>query len=94
MDRLTNRCFYRLFFEEIRTGNGGTRADIDELFKLASAEALADIKRADDDSAKDAGFLDKTAWHWFGGILSFLWRCVSFYVYYGSAMYVGSGGQL
>jgi hypothetical protein len=92
-DRLTDRCFYSLLFEEIRIGNG-SRIDIDELFKLASAEALVDIKRADNESAEEAGILDKTAWHWFGGALSFLWRCASFYLYYRSAIYVGSGGRM
>jgi hypothetical protein len=91
-DRLTNRCFYKLLFERIRDGHS-SGLDVEELFAVASKDALADIERANRASAADAGFLDTTAWHWFGGIISFLWRCVSFGVYYGSALYLGSGGS-
>ena len=90
-DRLTNRCFYKILFEELRDGRSAN-VDVDELFQFAAKEALADIKRAGDYSAIQAGFLDTKAWHWIGGILSFLWLCVSFGVYYGSTLYLGSGG--
>ena len=89
LDLLTNRIFYKLLFEQIRGGSGAA-VDVDELFNLASKEAVADMKRAAEDSAVDAGFFDKTGWHWIGGVLSFIWRCVSSILYYGSALYVGS----
>ena len=92
MDRLTNRCFYTILFQELRDGRSAS-VDVDELFQLAAKEALADIKRAGDDSAIQAGFLDTKAWHWIGGILLFLWLSVSFGLYYGSALYLGSGGS-
>src|SRR5262249_35585667 len=43
-DRLTNRIFYKLLFQEIRDGSGA-HIDVDDLFRLASEEAGADIKR-------------------------------------------------
>src|SRR5262249_60115602 len=86
-DRLTNRIFYKLLFQEIRDGSGA-HIDVDDLFRLASEEAGADIKRASDESDAEAGFLGTTAWHWFGGIISFLWLAVSFWLYYGSALYL------
>ena len=73
-DRLTNRFFYKLLIEEIQAGNTTASIDVDELFKRASAEADADIKRASDESHGDAGFFDTTRWHVFGGILSFIWQ--------------------
>lgn len=88
-DRLTNRLFYKLLWEQMRTG-GAQAVDVDELFKEASAAAAADVKIADEGSRLD-GF-DSTAWHWFGGLLSFLWLIVSSLLYYGSALIVGSGG--
>jgi hypothetical protein len=90
-DRLTNRCFYKLLVEEIRAGNSTTSLDVDELFRRASSEASADIKRASDESASDAGFLDTTRWHVFGGFISFVWQWVGSAFYYGSALYLGSG---
>jgi hypothetical protein len=91
-DHLTDRFFYKLLFDEIRSGNND-HIDIDELFKLASKEAGADIKRADDNSVEDAGVFGTTAWHWFGGAISFVGCCVWFVLYYASALYLGSGGS-
>jgi hypothetical protein len=92
-DCLTHRIFYKLLVERIRDSHSAD-VDVEDLFKIASEEASADIKRASDQSAANAGFPDTTAWHWFGGILSFLWQCASAGLYYGSALYVGSGGSV
>ena len=86
-DTLTNRTFYKLFWEELR-GSGATGIDIDELFKRATKEALADIKKADEASKLDSGWLDSTPWHWFGGVLSFVGQIVGYCLYYGSAFLV------
>jgi len=92
-DRLTNRCFYKLLIEEIRMGNSMASLDVDELFRRASTEADADIKRASDESHENAGFFDTTKWHVFGGILSFIWQWVGSGIYYGSAILIGGGGS-
>lgn len=92
MDRLTNRCFYKLLVEEVRAGRSNN-IDVDELFKAASQEAVEDIKRADHDASMEVGVFGTTWWLWFGGVVSFLWKFVSFGLYYGSALYLGSGGN-
>jgi len=58
--------FYELLFDQIREGNSASVV-VEDLFELATNKASADIKRASDASANQAGFLDTTAWHWFGG---------------------------
>lgn len=85
LDRLTNRCFYKIFWEELRSQNG-RYIDIDDLFKRASADALEDIGVANE----KALFYDGTFWHIFGGFLHFVWLSVSLVLYYGSAMYFGA----
>jgi hypothetical protein len=92
LDRLTNRCFYKLLVAEVRAGRS-SNIDVDDLFKAASQEAVKDINRADQDASMEAGFLGATWWQWFGGIVSFIWKFVSFGLYYGSALYLGSGGR-
>jgi hypothetical protein len=56
--------------------------DISELFKEASKKAIDDIKLADQ---KRWGYLDKTWWHWLGGMLHFFWILIGEIIYYGSA---------
>jgi hypothetical protein len=89
LDRLTNRCFYKLLWERLRAD---TRADIDidDLFKLAGQDALADIKLADDAERLEAGFFDRRGWHFFGGVMSFVGLLIGLVTYYGSALYIGS----
>jgi hypothetical protein len=84
-DRLTNRIFYELFWEALKSED---RVDIDQLFKEAGEKATADIKSAA--SRDEFGFLDKTTWHWFGGALHFLGLLFWDLVYYGSAIWVGT----
>jgi hypothetical protein len=86
-DTLTNRTFYKLFWEELR-GTGPTGINIEELFSRAAKEAVADVQKADKDSKLDNGWLDSTPWHWFGGVLSFLGQIVGYCLYYGSAFLV------
>jgi hypothetical protein len=89
LDRLTNRFFYKLLIERIQSGEF-RHVDPDKLFDAARKEALQDIKTAHEQSRFDAGPLDNTAWHWFGEVLSFVYHCIYFLLYYGSAMIVGS----
>lgn len=49
MDHLADRIFYRMLFEEIRSGN--RLVDVDGLFQAASREASEDIKSADEEGA-------------------------------------------
>ncbi len=93
MDRLTNRLFYKQLIEAGQDGRG-RHVNVDELFNMARKDALADIERANKDSVFDAGFLGSTGWHWFGGMLSFVGQWVGFALYYGSALYIGSGGSV
>lgn len=86
-DLLTNRIFYKFFWEELR-GAGPNAIDIDELFNRARTEALADFEKADQSSKANYGWLDSTAWHWVGGALSFLGQFVGYCLYYGSAFLV------
>jgi hypothetical protein len=86
-DTLTNRTFYKLFWEELR-GEGRAGIDIEELFTRAAKEAAANIKKADEDSKLADGWLDSTIWHWFGGVLSFIGQIIGYSLYYGSAFWV------
>jgi hypothetical protein len=61
--------------------------DVDQLFKEAGEKAAADIKIADDYSG---GVLEKTAWHWFGGVLHIIGLLLGDVIYYGSAIWVGT----
>jgi hypothetical protein len=88
LDRLTNRFFYKLLIERIQSGEF-RHIDPDELFNAARKEALEDIKIADEPSFIGLGMLDTTGWHWFGGVLSFVYHCIYFLLYYGSAVMVG-----
>lgn len=90
-DRLTNRLFYGLLIEEFRAGRG-SMLDVDELFKLATKQAIEDINIADTDSNTAAGALGTTSWHWFGGVLSFVGQVIGSFLWYGSALVIGSGG--
>jgi hypothetical protein len=87
VDTLTNRIFYRLLLENIRAA-GSNGVDVDELFRTATQEATEDIRKADEDSKIDSGWLDSKAWHWFGGLLSFVGQVVVYWVYYGSAFWL------
>lgn len=91
LDRLTDRIFYRMLIEEFRE-NRGSMIDVEQLFTAATKEAVADINAADEDSTRVAGVFGTTSWHWFGGALSFSWLIVSSILWYGSALYLGSGG--
>lgn len=84
-DELTHRIFYKMFWDELR-GGGVHAIDVDGLFSLATKEAAADLAKADE---RDIAF-DSTAWHWFGGFLSFCWLIIGYGLYYGSAIYFGS----
>jgi hypothetical protein len=86
-DRLTNRLFYQLFWDSLKSGER-EYLDVDELFQQAGKKATADIKSAAD--AEDAGFLDSGWWHTFGGVLHFVGTLVADVIYYGSAFWVGS----
>jgi hypothetical protein len=86
-DRLTNRFFYELFWDNLKSGNR-EYLDISELFKKASAKAIDDIKTVSDRKPWD--FFDKTWWHWLGGVLHFLWLLIGDVIYYGSAIWVGT----
>lgn len=86
-DRLTNRFFYQLFWDSLKSGER-EHLDIDELFNEAGKKATADIKSAAD--TEGAGFLDSGWWHTFGGVLHFIGTLVADVLYYGSAFWVGS----
>lgn len=88
-ERLTNRIFYKLFFDHLRA-DGAKSIDIDDLFREASKDARADLAKADEDSRLDAGLFDKTGWHWFGGAVNFVSMTVGKALYYGSAMAAGA----
>jgi hypothetical protein len=81
--------FYQLFWEALKSEDRAY-LDVDQLFKEAGEKATADIKKADDSSREDSGFLDKTAWHLFGGVLHFIGLVFWDVVYYGSAIWVGT----
>jgi hypothetical protein len=86
-DRLTNRFFYELFWENWKSSNR-EYLDVTELFREASDKATEDINAA---SAQDEiGFLDKTWWHWLGSVLHFLWLLIGDVIWYGSAIWVGT----
>lgn len=86
-DRLTNRLFYRLFYESVRDGR---LIDVDVLFEEATRMARKDIEKAqDDEMAFSPKYLDKTWWHWIGGVISFVWLGISMTLYYGSAIALG-----
>ena len=91
LDRLTNRMFYKLFWDQLVDG-GARSVDVSHLFQQATKDAVADIKIAADDDKMLWGALDKTAWHWAGGVISFLWQWVAAILYYGSAWTVGHAG--
>jgi hypothetical protein len=86
-DRLTNRFFYQLFWDSLKSGDR-EYLDIDNLFQEAGKKATADIKSAAD--AEHEGFWDSGWWHTFGGVLHFIGALVTDVVYYGSAFWVGS----
>lgn len=89
LDRLTNRVFYKLFFDRLRE-SGANSIDIDDLFREASRAAVDDIKKAEEESRIAHGLFDRTAWHWAGGMFSFVGLIFWNVLYYGSAMVVGS----
>ena len=92
LDRLTNRLFYEHFWERLRV-EGSEQIDVNDLFRTASKAALDDIKKAEADEHEHMGFLDRTVWHWFGGVLSFIGMIFWTVVYYYSAIHIGSGGK-
>lgn len=87
-ERLTNRIFYQKFWEEVQAGNA-QYIDVDELFKQATRGAAADIKKADENDREVFGFLDRTGWHWLGGVISFVGLSFWLTIYYGSAWVLG-----
>jgi hypothetical protein len=91
LDRLTNRMFFKLLIEAVRDGHG-SQVDVNDLLERAAKDAQADINSADEASNLEAGFLGTTWWHWLGGTFSFIWLLISSALYYGSALYLGSGG--
>jgi len=92
LDRLTNRLFYEHFWERLRT-DSREYIDINELFKTASRAAVDDIKQAEADEHVNMGVFDRTTWHWAGGVLSFIGMVFWAVVYYGSAVFIGTGGR-
>jgi len=86
-DMLTLQTFYSLFLQQVKE-SGVSRTDVDDLFKKANEAAITEIERADKDSRTQNGWLDSTAWHWFGGVLYFLGQAVVYFLYYGSAFWV------
>jgi hypothetical protein len=84
---LTNRYFYQLFWENLKSDNR-EYLDIMELFKQAADKAVDDIKIAS--APAQWGFLDKTWWHWLGGVLHFLTLLIGDVIYFGSAIWVGT----
>ena len=87
IDTLTDRTFYKLFWQELR-GGGPTGIDVEEIFRRANQEALDDVQKANEESKRESGWLDSVPWHWFGGALSFLGQIVGYCLYYGSAFWV------
>jgi hypothetical protein len=81
-----------LLLEDIRE-LGSNSIDVDELFRRATKEAVADVKKAEEDSKIDSGWLDSTGWHWFGGLLSFLGQTLGYLLYYGSAFLIFSNAR-
>jgi hypothetical protein len=90
-DRLTNRFFYQLFWESLKSDQR-PYLDIDQLFREAGQKAVADIKSVAEEET--LGFLDKTWWHLLGGVLHFLGSLVGDVLYYGSAIWIGANRPL
>ena len=89
-DRLTNRFFYELFWENWKSDNR-EYLDIMKLFREASDKANEDIKTVSDQDKWDP--LDKTSWHLVGGVLHFFSLLIGDVIYYGSAIWVGTQWQ-
>jgi len=89
-DRLANRIFYELFWAGLKS-NDRAHLDINGLFMAAGQKAVADINKAAKNANEgDFEFLDKSWWHWVGGVLHFLGLLIGDVLYYGSALWVGS----
>ena len=74
-------------WEDIKA-SGANAVDVDGLFNTATKEAIADVKKADENSKLESGWLDSVTWHWFGGVLSFVGQVIGYWLYYGSAFWI------
>jgi hypothetical protein len=84
-DTLTNRIFYKEFFEKVRSGE---HVDVDRLFEISSKAAVADIGQAQ----KDAGFmLELSGFSKFGyGVWSFISNVFAYAFGYGAPYFVST----
>lgn len=81
LDRLTNRFFYKLLYEQQHEKDSNFQ-DIDGLFREASKMAQADTIQFEDQPIK--------GWLFLSGILHFLGLFLRYLLYYGSAIILGS----
>lgn len=88
IDQLTDRIFVKLAVEHIRNGTANA-LDVDDLYNVATKEALADVKRAADGTEIFGPSWPKTA-RFFAVLARTIGALVSYGLYYGAAIGLGS----